>query len=279
MHLRFRRVRPGAESGQASSRCQARLRCRMVSSGRPATLKRGRIVSRLRRCSTSSLAERHAGPSAFLHRRLVLAAPGVGEGEPVERMAERLEDCLGLARDAGAPVDQRAEHVEEQSLGERCHAAMIANCRGPAQGGSRFRRLCSRRGVAIVRPPFTARTGQPCHIPTSSAKPSRSRDTTATRAKRITRARPARPRRRRRAHPPHARLGRMDHRDRRASSRITASPASPRISISATARAARTTSARGCARRAACPTTRWWATSPARSRSCARSPTPTARSV
>ena len=42
-----------------------------------------------------------------------------------------------------------------------------------------------------------------------------------------------------------------------------ASPASPLTFISATARAARTTSVRGCAPRAESRTTRWWATSPA----------------
>ena len=63
------------------------------------------------------LAERQPAGADFLHRRLIFAAPGVGKGEPVERMAERLEDRLGFARDAGAPVDQRAEHVEEQALG------------------------------------------------------------------------------------------------------------------------------------------------------------------
>src|SRR5262249_32152823 len=62
------------------------------------------------------LAERDAPAAHLLHRWLVLVAPGIGEAEPIESIAERLENRLGLARDAGAPVDQRAEHVEEQSL-------------------------------------------------------------------------------------------------------------------------------------------------------------------
>src|SRR5262249_37658302 len=49
-------------------------------------------------------------------RGLILIAPGVGEGEPVEVMPERLERAPGFARDAGAPVHHRAEHVEEQRL-------------------------------------------------------------------------------------------------------------------------------------------------------------------
>src|SRR4051812_15905976 len=48
-----RAIAPGT-SGQAGSTCQARLRARRVSSPRSATPKRGRMRSRLRRCSTSS---------------------------------------------------------------------------------------------------------------------------------------------------------------------------------------------------------------------------------
>ena len=42
------------------------------------------------------------------------AAPGVGKGDPVEVVAEARQDALGLAGDRGAPIDQGAEHVEEQ---------------------------------------------------------------------------------------------------------------------------------------------------------------------
>ena len=63
------------------------------------------------------LAECDPPAADFFHRRLVFVAPGIGEGKPVERMAKRLEDHLGFARDAAAPVDQRTEHVEEASLG------------------------------------------------------------------------------------------------------------------------------------------------------------------
>src|SRR5262249_17749009 len=65
------------------------------------------------------LAERDTAGAHLVHGRLVLAAPGIREGEPVERQAERLERDLGLARDARAPVDQRPEYVEEQRLRRR----------------------------------------------------------------------------------------------------------------------------------------------------------------
>ena len=60
------------------------------------------------------LAERRAARAHLFQRRLVLLAPGIGEGAPVELVSGGAENALGLARDAGAKVDQRAEHVEEQ---------------------------------------------------------------------------------------------------------------------------------------------------------------------
>ena len=62
------------------------------------------------------LAERHAAGAHLFHAGLVFVAPRIGEGEPVERVPARLENALGLTRDAGTPVDQRAEYVEEQRL-------------------------------------------------------------------------------------------------------------------------------------------------------------------
>src|SRR5262245_1314142 len=63
------------------------------------------------------LAERDMPVAHLIHRALVFPAPGVREGEPVDRDAKRLEHLLGLARDAVTPIDQRAEDVEQQSLG------------------------------------------------------------------------------------------------------------------------------------------------------------------
>ena len=51
-----------------------------------------------------------------LHAGLVFRPPGVGEGDPVEAMAERTEDFFRLAGDRGAPVDKRPEHIEEQGF-------------------------------------------------------------------------------------------------------------------------------------------------------------------
>ena len=96
-----------------------------------------------------------AGPHA-LHARLVLAAPGVGERQPIERMAERLEDRLRLARDRVAPVDQRAEHVEEQRFGHgrRPLGHESKSSRGPSEArepGTHDHRRCQfRRSMFMV---------------------------------------------------------------------------------------------------------------------------------
>ena len=57
----------------------------------------------------------------LIHRALILAAPGIRKGEPVDRYAERLEDLLGLARNAGAPVNQCSEDIEQQRFGHVGH--------------------------------------------------------------------------------------------------------------------------------------------------------------
>ncbi len=60
------------------------------------------------------LGERDAPRAHLLHAGLVFAAPGVGEGFPVEAVAEGGQDAFGLARDRCSPVDDGAEHVEKQ---------------------------------------------------------------------------------------------------------------------------------------------------------------------
>jgi hypothetical protein len=72
------------------------------------------------------LAERYAARAHLVHGALIFAAPGVGEGEPVERKSERLEHHLGLARNRRAPIDHRAEHVEEQGFHRDCHEILLA---------------------------------------------------------------------------------------------------------------------------------------------------------
>src|SRR5262249_10284382 len=52
----------------------------------------------------------------LVHSGLILGAPRIREGDPVERMTQRLEDSFRFAGDAVAPVHQGAEHVEEQCL-------------------------------------------------------------------------------------------------------------------------------------------------------------------
>jgi len=48
-------------------------------------------------------------------------------------MAERRQDALALAGDAGAPVDQRAEHVEEEGFYVLGHAASLGECGRPCK--------------------------------------------------------------------------------------------------------------------------------------------------
>ena len=68
------------------------------------------------------LAEADAAGAHLIHGALVFAAPGIREGEPVERKTLRLQHRLGLARNRRAPVDQGAEHVEEQRFDSDRHA-------------------------------------------------------------------------------------------------------------------------------------------------------------
>src|ERR1700730_15566115 len=60
------------------------------------------------------LAEGPATSTHVLQGGLVFLAPGIGEGAPVELVSGGAENALGVAWDAGAKIDQRAEHVEEQ---------------------------------------------------------------------------------------------------------------------------------------------------------------------
>src|SRR6185437_7490478 len=62
------------------------------------------------------LGERDSPATHLLHAGLVLAAPGIGEGQPVEFMTEGHELGLCLARNSGAPVRQGAEYIEQKRL-------------------------------------------------------------------------------------------------------------------------------------------------------------------
>ena len=63
---------------------------------------------------------RLAARAHLLHGRLVLVAPGVGELIPIHGMAHRLQQLLRLTRNAGSPVDEGAEHIEEKRLDLVC---------------------------------------------------------------------------------------------------------------------------------------------------------------
>ena len=67
------------------------------------------------------LAERDAPCPHFFHRWLIFRAPRIGERRPIQRIAERRQNLLCLAGNAGTPVDQRAEHIEENRLDGRLH--------------------------------------------------------------------------------------------------------------------------------------------------------------
>ena len=96
--------------------------------------------------------------SYFLHTRLVFAAPGIGKRGPVEVEAPGAEHRARLPRHAGAPVDEGAEHVEEQRPRFCGHALFLpfrgarveARDAGRSQSGRRAPCLAS-GGVAVAQ--------------------------------------------------------------------------------------------------------------------------------
>jgi hypothetical protein len=62
------------------------------------------------------LGEWNAPRPYFLHAGLVFVAPGISEAQPVGVVSEQLQHRLGLAPNAGAPIDEGAENIEEQCL-------------------------------------------------------------------------------------------------------------------------------------------------------------------
>src|SRR5258706_2764638 len=79
--------------------------------------------------------EIRASGADLLHRRLVLSPPSVGEGDPVEREAERREERLRFARDAAAPIDHGPEYIEEKRLHRSGLAYLDFNAKRPAGAG------------------------------------------------------------------------------------------------------------------------------------------------
>src|ERR1700685_2257333 len=75
--------------------------------------------------------EIHPGKAAspyLVHRRFVCRPPGVGEAFPVRAQTACVAEGTQLARNAGAPVDERPEHVEKQRF-RRAHSARFASSR------------------------------------------------------------------------------------------------------------------------------------------------------
>src|SRR5262249_20638897 len=62
------------------------------------------------------LHERLPASAYLVHAGLVFGAPRIREGEPVERVSQRLEDSFRLAGDAIAPIHHGAEYIEKQGL-------------------------------------------------------------------------------------------------------------------------------------------------------------------
>jgi hypothetical protein len=62
------------------------------------------------------LDERPPPAAHLLHARVIFLAPGIRECKPVEIMTHWLENALRFARNATAPIHERAERVENQRL-------------------------------------------------------------------------------------------------------------------------------------------------------------------
>src|ERR1700682_3719284 len=83
----------------------------------------------------------------LIHRRGISGAPAVGEGSPILLDPMASTELLQLADDAGAPIDDGAEHVEGERC--RCHhgsrttfpstppSARLCNASAPFDSGNR----------------------------------------------------------------------------------------------------------------------------------------------
>jgi hypothetical protein len=113
---RLRRVSPATASGHGSSFSQACVRPDQVLV-RNVVHRHAVRGEQLFEVLALQDVEPDPGPPAGSHgfqRRLVQRAPGVGKGEGIELDVVALEEGRGRARDARAPVDDRAEHVETE---------------------------------------------------------------------------------------------------------------------------------------------------------------------
>ena len=119
------RASPMRTSGHAGSRCQAVDEPAAVV---PASNPRPRSASRRSRispCRTSMGSHGRPAAAHLLHRRLVPAAPSVGEPGPVRALTGPPVQLAAGVEHAAAPVDQRAEHVEGERI-DRLRSQRVA---------------------------------------------------------------------------------------------------------------------------------------------------------
>jgi len=116
-------VRPGVESMPGQVQVRARRLIDVIER------ERAQYDVEVAPMQRVELAERQAAAADVVHRRLVLAAPGVREGEPVDGDAARGERRFRFTRDRAPPVDERAEHVEQQCMEGRHRASGRCRCR------------------------------------------------------------------------------------------------------------------------------------------------------
>ena len=55
----------------------------------------------------------NAARTDFFHARLILLSPRVGEGSPIQRIPERVQDGFCFACYSRPPIDERAEDVKK----------------------------------------------------------------------------------------------------------------------------------------------------------------------
>ena len=105
---------PCGTSGQASRRCQALFKAIARLLGKRVELEARQDAIEIFAMQLVEPDKAAPAGADLLHRWLVFGPPSLGEGWPVEVVAERAEQRLRLARDRGAPVDEGAEDIEEQ---------------------------------------------------------------------------------------------------------------------------------------------------------------------
>src|SRR5262245_14570874 len=92
-------------------------------------------------------------PGAHLfHARLIQGPPSVGKGEPIDLVTKRLQNPLGIARDAVPPIDAGAEHiVDERPDPVRCRARLrLRQYVRRSEPPTRNKRACRRNRRRIL---------------------------------------------------------------------------------------------------------------------------------